>query len=282
MRLKFTKMHGLGNDFMVVDRIRQPVRLSRAQIQRLSDRHFGVGFDQLLMVDPPDSPDVDFNYRIFNADGSEVEHCGNGARCFARYVLDKGLTAQREIRVRTVNRLLTLVVADDGQVAVDMGEPDFSPAALPFRAEAEAPHYSLDLDMPASGRTNRVTFAAVSVGNPHCVIEVNDVGQAAVGEIGPVTGAHPAFPKGVNVGFMQVVDRSTIRLRVYERGAGETVACGTGACAAVVCGIRNGLLDSRVRVMLTGGELTIEWPGPGRPITMTGPAETVYEGALLL
>ncbi|MEX1199022.1 MAG: diaminopimelate epimerase [Pseudohongiellaceae bacterium] len=280
MKLHFTKMHGLGNDFMVVDRIRHPVRLSRRQIQRLADRHFGVGFDQLLMIDPPDRPDVDFHYRIFNADGGEVEHCGNGARCFARYVLDKGLIASRTIRVSTVNRLLTLKVSRSGLVSVDMGEPDFDPAALPFHAGHESTEYPLEVESAQGTETIRI--AAVSVGNPHCVLTVADVDTAPVHETGPRAGAHQDFPQGVNVGFMQVVDRSTIRLRVYERGAGETVACGTGACAAVVCGIRNGQLDHTVTVQLRGGELSVEWPGPGHPITMTGPATTVFEGTLLL
>jgi diaminopimelate epimerase len=280
MKLHFTKMHGLGNDFMVVDRIRHPVRLSRRQIQRLSDRHFGVGFDQLLLIDPPDRPDVDFHYRIFNADGNEVEHCGNGARCFARFVLDKGLIACRTIRVSTVNRLLTLTVSRSGQVTVDMGEPDFSPAALPFRAPQEAGEYPLELQSEQGMET--ISVAAVSVGNPHCVLTVADVDTAAVHETGPRLVTHPDFPQGVNAGFMQVLDRSTIRLRVYERGAGETVACGTGACAAVVCGIRNGQLDNAVTVHLRGGELHVEWPGPGHPVSMTGPATTVFEGTLLL
>lgn len=280
MKLQFTKMHGLGNDFLVVDRIRHPVRLSRKQIQRLADRHFGVGFDQLLMIDPPDRPDVDFRYRIFNADGSEVEHCGNGARCFARFVLDKGLIQRRTIRVSTVNRLLTLKVSRSGQVSVDMGEPDFSPAALPFRTAEEADRYTLTLETEKG--LEPVELSAVSVGNPHCVLTVEDVEEAPVETLGPRLGAHADFPQGVNVGFMQVLDRSTIRLRVFERGAGETVACGTGACAAVVCGIRNGQLDSEVTVKLRGGDLQITWPGPGHTITMTGPATTVYEGTVTL
>ncbi len=277
MKLHFTKMHGLGNDFMVLNRIRHPVRLSRRQIQRLADRHFGVGFDQLLMIDPPDRPDIDFHYRIFNPDGSEVEHCGNGARCFARFVLDKGLIARRTIRVSTVNRVLTLKVSRNNQVSVDMDAPDFDPAALPFRAPAEADLYTLSLDHGES-----VQVAAVSVGNPHCVLTVPDVDTARVRDNGPRIGSHPDFPRGVNVGFMQVVDRDTIRLRVYERGAGETIACGTGACAAAVCGIHNGQLNNVVTVQLRGGELTIEWHGPGQPIIMTGPATTVFEGSLLL
>ncbi|MGM0632410.1 MAG: diaminopimelate epimerase [Pseudomonadota bacterium] len=277
MKLHFTKMHGLGNDFMVLNRIRHPVRLSRRQIQRLADRHFGVGFDQLLMIDPPDRPDVDFHYRIFNADGSEVEHCGNGARCFARFVLDKGLIARRTIRVSTVNRVLTLKVSRGDRVSVDMDAPDFDPAALPFRAAREADLYTLSLDHGES-----VQVAAVSVGNPHCVLTVPDVDTALVRDTGQRIGSHSDFPRGVNVGFMQVVDRDTIRLRVYERGAGETIACGTGACAAVVCGIRNGQLNNVVTAQLRGGELTIEWQGPGQPIIMTGPATTVFEGSLLL
>ncbi|MDT8429091.1 MAG: diaminopimelate epimerase [Pseudomonadales bacterium] len=267
-------MQGLGNDFMVIDRISHPVELTPAQIRQLADRHFGVGFDQLLLVDPPTTADADFNYRIFNADGSEVEHCGNGARCFARFVLDKGLAVRTPIRVRTSNRLLELAI-ESGGVRVDMGEPDFDPAALPFAAEA-AKRYTLDVCF--NGENRRQEFFAVSVGNPHIVLLVDDVETAPVQALGAVLLAHPTFPQGVNVGFMQCLDRRTIRLRVYERGVGETIACGTGACAAVACGIAAGLLDQQVDVQLRGGSLMISWAGPGQSIMMCGPATTVFEG----
>ncbi len=279
MQLPFTKMHGLGNDFMVLDLISHPVSLSAEQIRQLADRNFGVGFDQLLMIEPPSQPDVDFDYRIYNSDGSEVEHCGNGARCFARFVLDRGLIKRTPIRVKTVNKIIQLDVLENGLIIVDMDVPDFEPAALPFDA-AQAETYQLQANV--DGQALRINFRAVSVGNPHAVIQVNDVDQAPLHQIGPALGAHPAFPNGVNVGFMQVIDRKTIRLRVFERGAGETVACGTGACAAVVTGIQGGLLDNDVKVMLRGGELTISWAGHSHPILMQGPASTVYEGIVTL
>jgi len=279
MQLPFTKMHGLGNDFMVLDLISHPVTLSAQQIRQLADRNFGVGFDQLLMIEPPSQPDVDFNYRIFNSDGSEVEHCGNGARCFARFVLDRGLIKRTPIRVKTVNKIIQLDVLENGLIIVDMGVPDFEPAALPFDAE-QAETYQLQANV--AGQTVQINFRAVSVGNPHAVIQVNDIDQARVHQIGPALGSHPAFPKGVNVGFMQIIDRKTIRLRVFERGAGETIACGTGACAAVVTGIEGGLLDTDVKVMLRGGELNISWAGNSQSILMQGPASTVYEGIVTL
>ncbi len=279
MQLPFTKMHGLGNDFMVLDLISHPVSLSAEQIRQLADRHFGIGFDQLLMIEPPSQPDVDFNYRIFNSDGTEVEHCGNGARCFARFVLDRGLIKRTPIRVRTVSKIIQLDVLQNGLIIVDMGMPDFEPAALPFDAP-QAETYQLQANI--DGQTLRINFRAVSVGNPHAVIQVNDADQAPVQQIGPALGAHPAFSKGVNVGFMQIIDRKTIRLRVFERGAGETIACGTGACAAVVTGIQGGLLDNDVKVNLRGGELNISWAGNSHPILMQGPASTVYEGIVLL
>lgn len=281
MQLPFTKMHGLGNDFVVLNLISHPVRLRPGQIERLADRHTGIGFDQLLLVEPPSTPDVDFDYRIFNADGSEVEHCGNGARCFARYVLDRGLIACPPIRVRTVNRVLTLQVDDRNQISVDMGQPDFSPAALPFTAEKQQQYYQLAVEI--DGTSHDAQFSAVSVGNPHIVLTVDDVDSAPVASLGAALGQHPAFPKGMNVGFMQVVDRSTIRLRVFERGVGETSACGTGACAAVACGINNGLLENDVKTILRGGELRIHWDGTtDAPVIMTGAATTVYEGRITL
>ena len=283
MRVPFTKMHGLGNDFVVIDTISHPVELRPAQIRALGDRKRGIGFDQLLIIAPPRRPDADFSYRIFNPDGSEVEHCGNGARCFARYVLNRGLIARSPVRVQTMNRLLELHSLDDEQVTVDMGLPDFSPASLPFRTESQSAFYSLNV--PVNTHTDvqtDVRFQAVSMGNPHIVLTVPDCNEAPVNTLGAVLCTWSAFPKGVNVGFMQIIDRQTIRLRVFERGAGETEACGTGTCAAVVCGIAAGLLDYRVRAILNGGELHIEWQGAGHPVLMTGPATTVYEGTVLL
>src|SRR5690606_16153026 len=222
-----TKMHGLGNDFVVLDLITNPVQLCTDDIRALGDRHFGIGFDQLLMIEPPNQPDVDFNYRIFNADGGDVEHCGNGARCFVRFVIDKGLTAKKSIRVKTMNGIIVLSIQDDGQVVVDMGAPSFQPGSLPFRADLSS---SYTRSIQVAGQPRDVTFHALSVGNPHAVLIVDDVDTAAVHEIGAALGSHADFARGVNVGFMQVVDRRNIRLRVYERGAGETIACGTGAC----------------------------------------------------
>ena len=277
MQLPFTKMHGLGNDFMVIDLISNPVVLTSTQIRRLADRHSGIGFDQLLLIEAPTRPDVEFNYRIFNADGNEVEHCGNGARCFARFVLDKGLTAHREMRVQTMRGVIVLSVGDDGFVTVDMGTPDFTPAALPFVAD-QAPVYQRTLTV--EGQPLSVTFHAVSVGNPHAVIAVDDVAASPVRAIGTALGSHPDFPRGVNVGFMQILDRSRIRLRVFERGAGETQACGTGACAAVVCGRAAGLLDADVLAHLTGGDLRLSWAAAGQPVIMRGTAASVFEGSI--
>ncbi len=267
MRLSFTKMQGAGNDFVVIDATRQPFALSPEQLRRLGDRRFGVGCDQILVIEPSLEAGIDFRYRIFNgADGSEVEHCGNGARCFVRYCVDKGLTTQTEIRVRTVNAVLTLQVAGDGRVRVDMGPPIFEPARVPF----------IPGDVPLLQGA-----AVLSMGNPHAVLRVDDVDAADVGRIGPQVQALSAFPQGVNVGFLQVQDRGHVRLRVYERGAGETLACGTGACAAVVAGIRAGWLDGAVEVQARGGQLRIEWDGTGS-VFMTGPAETVFDGEITL
>lgn len=276
MRLRFSKMHGLGNDFVVLDGVRQQVSLSPEQLRFLADRHFGVGFDQLLLVEPPYDPELDFHYRIFNADGSEVEQCGNGARCFARFVFDQGLTDKREIRVETKKGVIAPRLEADGQVTVDMGAPRFAPAEIPFISDSDAVVQSLDLD----GTT--VDISVVSMGNPHAVQLVADVDTAPVAVHGPLTESHPRFPERVNAGFLQVLDRHSARLRVYERGSGETLACGTGACAAVVAGIRRGLLDSPVRVATRGGELTIAWAGPGQPVLMTGPAVTVFTGEIEL
>lgn len=276
MRLRFTKMHGLGNDFVVIDGISQKVRLSPERIRQLADRHFGIGCDQLLIVEAPEHPDIDFRYRIFNADGGEVENCGNGARCFARFVRDRKLTGKRTIRVETAAGVLTLHVTDDEQVTVDMGVPILNPADIPFSAEAEAVVYKLEVNQ------QDIEISAVSMGNPHAVTLVDDVTTAPVATLGPMIESHPRFARRVNAGFMQVLGRDAINLRVYERGAGETLACGTGACAAVVAGHLRGLLERKVSVNLPGGTLTIEWQGPGHPVLMTGPAVQVFHGQIRL
>ncbi|AMD02537.1 diaminopimelate epimerase [Halomonas chromatireducens] len=276
MLLHFTKMHGLGNDFMVIDLVTQRARLRDEQVRQLADRRFGIGFDQLLIVEPPRDPDMDFRYRIFNADGSEVENCGNGARCFARFVRDQRLTHKHEIHVETAGGPLTLLVEDDGQVTVDMGVPRFAPQALPFEANEDLLRHELEVD------GERVEVGAVSMGNPHVVLRVDDVERAPVERLGPAIEHHPRFPRRVNVGFMEVVSPHEIRLRVHERGSGETLACGTGACAAVACGIRQGLLESPVTVHLRGGDLRIEWPAEEASLRMTGPAERVFDGRVAL
>ncbi len=269
-------MHGLGNDFMVVDGVTQNVFFSPDQIRRLADRNFGIGFDQLLLVEPPYDPDLDFHYRIFNADGSEVEQCGNGARCFARFVRNKGLVNKYKIRVSTSSGKMTLRLERDGSVTVNMGVPITEPSKIPFRAKRSEKTYLLT--------SPKQTFlcGAISMGNPHCVLDVDDVATAEVEEIGAMLTRHERFPKGVNVGFMQVVNRGHIKLRVYERGAGETLACGTGACAAVAIGILQNKLDNQVKVDLPGGSLNINWEGEGKPLWMTGPAEHVFDGQIQL
>ncbi|MBC7205221.1 MAG: diaminopimelate epimerase [Methyloversatilis sp.] len=276
MKLRFSKMHGLGNDFVVIDAIRQRVDLTPDQVRFLADRHFGVGCDQLLVVERAQQPGVDFRYRIFNADGSEVEQCGNGARCFVRFVREQGLTDKREIRVETKSGVITLTAADDVNVTVNMGVPVFEPARIPFQSDSDA--FVQPLDVAGSA----VPITAVSMGNPHAVQVVGDVDRAPVAQQGPLIESHPRFPARVNAGFMQVVDAHHIRLRVYERGAGETLACGTGACAAVVAGIVRNLLESPVRVSTRGGELNIAWAGEGQPVLMTGPAVTVFEADIHL
>ena len=276
MKLKFSKMHGLGNDFVVLDGVRQPVSLTPEQLRYLADRNFGVGCDQILLVEKPGRPDVDFRYRIFNADGSEVEQCGNGARCFVRFVHEAGLTDKREIRVETQTGVIAPRLEANGNVTVDMGEPRFLPAEIPFLHNDDVVIYNLDV------ADETLEISVVSVGNPHAVQVVNNVEQAPVGEHGPLIENHERFPQRVNAGFMQVVDRHAIKLRVFERGSGETLACGTGACAAVVTGIRRGLLDSPVRVTTRGGDLNIAWGGPGRPVLMSGPAVTVFTGEIEL
>jgi len=274
MKLNFTKMHGAGNDFVVIDGISQAIELNPAQIRKIADRHFGVGCDQLLLVERASNPKADFRYRIFNADGGEVEQCGNGARCFVRFVIDKGLTSKTAITVETQSGLIQPRLENDGRVTVNMGAPRFEPADIPFAAPARLPVYELEVD----GAT--VSISVLSMGNPHAVQVVDDVDTAPVGSQGPLIERHPRFPQRVNAGYMQVVDRTHIKLRVFERGAGETLACGTGACAAVAAGIMRGLLGSRVDVQTRGGVLTIEWQGEGTPVMMTGPAETVFEGTL--
>jgi diaminopimelate epimerase len=271
-RLHFTKMQGLGNDFVVLDGVREHIALGTAQIRRIADRHFGVGCDQILLVEKATRPDVDFRYRIFNADGGEVEQCGNGARCFVHFVRAQGLTAKRAIRVETRGGVIEPVLEADGQVTVDMGPPRFAPGEIPFVTSGDALVQPLDV----GGRT--VAITAVSMGNPHAVQVVADVDVAPVRSEGPQIERHERFPQGVNAGYMQVIDRANIRLRVWERGAGETLACGTGACAAVVTGIRRGLLVSPVNVATHGGVLGIAWAGGSAPVMMTGPAETVFEG----
>jgi len=276
VKLKFSKMHGLGNDFVVLDGIRQQIKLTPAQLRFLADRNFGIGCDQLLLVEAATQPDVDFRYRIFNADGSEVEQCGNGARCFVRFVHDVGLTDKNEIRVETLKGLITLRLEEDGNVAVDMGVPRFLPAEIPFVHDDEYVIYSLDV------ADETLEISVVSMGNPHAVQVVECVDSAPVGDHGPLIENHVQFPQRVNAGFMQVLDRHSIKLRVYERGSGETLACGTGACAAVVAGIRRGLLDSPVRVTTRGGDLNIAWAGQDQPVLMSGPAVNVFSGEIEL
>jgi len=277
MRLRFTKMQGLGNDFVVIDATRGDFALSAEQARLLADRHFGVGCDQILIVEASAREDVDFCYRIFNADGGEVEQCGNGARCFARFVFDKGLTKKREIRVETQRGIITPRLENDGMVTVDMGIPQFDFSRIPFLAEEKDVTQWLDL-----GNDEKVLITVVSMGNPHAVQIVADAGRAPVREQGALIERHPRFPQRVNAGFMQIDDRRHIHLRVFERGAGETLACGTGACAAVVAGILRGELTSPVRVMTHGGELEIAWAGHDQPVLMTGPAVTVFEGEMEL
>ncbi len=274
MKIRFSKMHGLGNDFVVLDGVRQSLALTPEQLRLLGDRHFGVGCDQILLVEKPAQDGVDFRYRIFNADGGEVEQCGNGARCFVRFVHEQGLTDKREIRVETMKGIIGPRLEADGSVTVDMGVPVFEPERIPFVSP------SADLVQPLMAGDEEVAITAVSMGNPHAVQVVADVDAAPVERQGPLIERQPRFPQRVNAGFMQVVDRHAIRLRVYERGAGETLACGTGACAAAVAGIRRGLLDSPVRVATRGGELDIAWNGPGTPVLMTGPAVTVFTGEI--
>lgn len=276
MLLNFTKMHGLGNDFMVIDLVTQNAHITPEQVRQWSNRFTGIGFDQLLIVEVPTQPHIDFCYRIFNADGSEVEQCGNGARCFAKFVRSKRLTSKKHIVVETASGIIELHVLNDNQVRVDMGKARFNPIDIPFIAESPANFYQLDVD----GQT--VTLSAVSMGNPHAVIRTENIETAPVKTLGPKIELHSLFPKRVNVGFIQVINRNQAKLRVWERGAGETNACGTGACAAAVAAIQNNWMDSPVSLELSGGTLTIEWSGIDSPVFMTGDAVTVYEGKIQL
>lgn len=276
MEIQFTKMHGLGNDFVVIDAINQDIELSEGDVRLIADRHFGIGCDQLLLVEESESTDVDFIYRIFNADGGEVEQCGNGARCFAVFVREKGLTNKDFIRVETASGIIELNIQSDGQVAVDMGVPEFNPWKIPFNADTRLDEYSLDVN------SNILKIGVVSMGNPHAVTVVKDTDTTDVNELGAVIESHPLFPNRVNAGFMQIVNDSHIRLRVFERGAGETLACGTGACAAMVIGHLQGYLTDSVQVDLPGGSLQISWQGGDSPVMMTGSTTTVFEGNITI
>ena len=272
-------MQGAGNDFVVIDGVSQPISLTSAQIKKIANRNFGVGCDQLLIVEKTSLPNVDFKYRIFNADGGEVEQCGNGARCFVRFVLAKGLTKKHEIRVETASGLITLTMQDDKQVTVNMGAPIFEPAKIPFVAEKQLKQYALQTNNHA-GSGLSINVSVLSMGNPHAVTIVDDVETANVAELGSLIESHASFPQRVNAGFMQIVNSHEIKLRVYERGAGETLACGTGACAAAVSGIQLGLLKTPVLVHARGGTLSIAWQGESQPVMMTGGAEVVFEGQI--
>lgn len=276
MRIRFTKMHGLGNDFVVIDGINQRIKLSTKRLKKITDRRFGIGCDQVLLVEAPTQPDVDFRYRIFNHDGSEVENCGNGARCFAQFVRARQLTGKTHITVETRGGRIILHVKNNGSVTVDMGVPELTPSKIPFSAHQQQTIY----DLPLSN--NSITISAVSMGNPHAVTIVEDVNTAPVETQGPEVEAHSHFPNKVNAGFMAIRNRNEMDLRVYERGVGETLACGTGACAAVVAGHLQGLLDRQVTVNLPGGSLLIQWQGEGHPVMMTGPTETSFHGQINL
>ena len=276
MSIKFTKMHGAGNDFVMIDGVRQNIQLTPEQLRLLADRHFGVGCDQILIVEKPANKEADFRYRIFNADGGEVEQCGNGARCFMRFVHDQKLTTKREIMVETRGGLISPRLEQDGRITVNMGPPVFEPALVPF----EGGNGTVSEPLEVAGEM--LDISALSMGNPHAVQLVPDVERAPVEKLGPLIELHPRFPKRVNAGFMQVMDRHSVRLRVYERGAGETLSCGTGACAAAVAGIRRGLLDSPVNVATRGGVLTVTWEGDSQPVRMTGPAISVFAGEINL
>ncbi len=276
MKLAFTKMHGAGNDFVVIDLVRQAANISTSNVRFMADRSRGVGCDQVLLVEPPEHPEADFKYRIFNADGSEAGQCGNGARCFARFVREQRLTWKRELCVQAPGGLMGLRIEENGQIKADLGAPVFTPADIPFSAPSEALSYELQV------AEETLEISAVSMGNPHAVLLVEDCQNAPIAHLGPLIENHERFPERVNVGFMQILSRSEIRLRVYERGAGETLACGTGACAAVVAGIRAGQLDDTVTVHLPGGKLSVHWAGGQAPVWLGGPTATVFEGTIKL
>ncbi len=276
MALNFTKMHGLGNDFIVIDAISQSVTMTPQQVQQLADRHFGIGCDQLLLVEAASTAEADFRYRIYNADGGEVEQCGNGARCFMQFVREQGLTDKLQLQVETLGGPLQLIQEFDGQITVNMGVPRLEPADIPFTAPQRKHAYALDV------LDRQFEIAAISMGNPHAVLLVDDIENTPVASIGPAVEHHPRFPERANVGFMQIVNDGHIRLRVFERGAGETLACGSGACAAVVAGRLWERLSESVKVVLNGGELVVSWAGEGQPVLMTGPATTVYQGRIEL
>lgn len=279
-RARFTKMNGIGNDFVVLDGVTQHIEMTPEIARKLADRHFGIGCDQILLVEPPSDPDMDFRYRIFNQDGGEVEQCGNGARCFAKFVRDKRLTHKSELDVETLAGPITIIAKPNQTYSVDMGAPIFEPASVPVAADQRQPTYQLTVE--SNSVAEEIEFSALSMGNPHAVIVVDDIEQAPVTTLGPLIETHASFPKRVNVGFLQIIDRKQAKLRVWERGAGETLACGTGACAAVVAGIMLDHLDSKVKVSLPGGELEIEWLGEGHSVEMTGPATTVFHGQIRL
>ncbi|MDG2018378.1 MAG: diaminopimelate epimerase [Porticoccaceae bacterium] len=276
MLIKFTKMHGLGNDFVVIDAVRQQINLTTNAIKRLADRNLGIGCDQVLLIEPPTDKSVDFNYRIFNCDGSEVEQCGNGARCMGQYIADQQLSGKKSVLLKTKNRVMEVTTKAKNLVTANMGAPIFTPADIPFTSERQDKLY------PIEAESQNFEIAALSIGNPHAVIQVEDINTVAVNEIGPLIQAHTQFPESVNVGFMQIIDRQTIKLRVYERGVGETQACGSGACAAAVAAIQQNLVDASVNLKLLGGSLSVEWQGDDEPILMTGPAETVFHGKIKL
>ena len=276
MQTRFTKMHGLGNDFVVLDAVRQSIRLNADIIKRIADRNLGIGCDQVLVIEPPTDRNIDFNYRIFNCDGSEVEQCGNGARCIGRYIKDQQLSGKKTLRIKTKNRVMEITTTTKNMITANMGEPSFIPADIPLDSEQQNDLYSIDIN------NSSLKIAALSVGNPHAVLQVDNIDQADVETIGSLIQKHSLFPESVNVGFMQIIDHQNLALRVYERGVGETQACGSGACAAAVAAIKQGLVDKTIEIKLLGGKLTIEWQGEGQPILMTGPAETVFHGKIKL
>lgn len=276
MLIKFTKMHGLSNDFVVIDGVRQHINLTTNAIKKLADRNLGIGCDQVLLIEPPSDKNIDFNYRIFNCDGSEVEQCGNGARCMGRYIADQQLSGKKTVLLQTKNRIMEVTTKPKNLVTANMGTPIFTPEEIPFISQQQDKLYSIEAG------SQSFEIAALSVGNPHAVIQVENVETAAVAELGPMIQTHDQFPESVNVGFMQIIDRHNIKLRVYERGVGETQACGSGACAAAVAAIQQDLVESKVNLQLLGGKLSIEWSGEDQPILMTGPAETVFHGKIKL